>query len=52
MYNADYQIFNSMLYKIHQILNRDNILNASTLLIVISRYKDTDFLLKNNAFRG
>ena len=34
------------------ILNRDNILNASTLLIVISRYKDTDFLLKNNAFRG
>lgn len=37
---------------IYQILNRDNILNASTLFSVISADKDTDFLLIGNVFGG
>ena len=41
-----------MIDGINEVVLHSNILNASTLLIVISRYKDTDFLLKNNAFRG
>jgi hypothetical protein len=41
-----------MYNNIYQILNRDNILNASTLLIVISGNKDIVFLLNNNAFGG